>query len=200
MRQYSPVRFNEVTVEGAFWRERLDTVLERTIPSQYHQLQIHDMLASLDVVQPPPPLTIPLNRHSFTTQIFWDSDIGKWVEAASYALFPRPQCRNRGSDRRDRRTAGQGPASRRVLQLLVHRPRGRQALDQPARQSRALLRRAHAGRRHRLFHGDRQTPPARRHGEVCRPHRHRVRSRPGPEARLSPATRSWSWRSSASIT
>ncbi len=87
MRQYSPVRFNEVRVEGAFWRERLDTVLKRTIPSQYHQLQIHHMLESLDVVQPPPPLTIPRNRQNFTTQIFWDSDIGKWIEAASYALF-----------------------------------------------------------------------------------------------------------------
>ena len=87
MRQYSPVRFNEVKVEGAFWRERLDTVLTRTIPSQYRQLQLHHMLESLDVVQPPPPLTLPRNRHNFTTQIFWDSDIGKWIEAASYALF-----------------------------------------------------------------------------------------------------------------
>ena len=47
MRQYSPVRFNEVSVEGAFWRERLDTVLTRTIPSQYRQLEKHGMLESL---------------------------------------------------------------------------------------------------------------------------------------------------------
>ena len=87
MRQYSPVRFNEVKVEGAFWRERLDTVLTRTIPSQYRQLEEHNMLQSLRVPQPPPPLTIPRNRQGFTTQIFWDSDIGKWIEAASYALF-----------------------------------------------------------------------------------------------------------------
>ncbi len=87
MRQYSPVRFNEVRVDGTFWRERLDTVLKCTIPSQYRQLQGHHMLESLDVAQPPPPLTIPRNRQGFTTQIFWDSDIGKWVEAASYALF-----------------------------------------------------------------------------------------------------------------
>ncbi len=32
MRQYSPVRFNEVSVEGAFWRERLDTVLTQDDP------------------------------------------------------------------------------------------------------------------------------------------------------------------------
>ena len=89
MRRYSPVRFNEVSVEGAFWRERLDTVLTRTIPSQYRQLETHGMLESLKVAQPPPPLRIPRGRHNFTTQIFWDSDIGKWIEAASYALSHR---------------------------------------------------------------------------------------------------------------
>ena len=87
MRQYSPVRFNEVKVEGAFWRERLDTVLKRSIPSQYRQLQENGILDSLKVVQPPPPLRIPRGQHNFTTQIFWDSDVGKWIEAASYALF-----------------------------------------------------------------------------------------------------------------
>ncbi len=39
--------------------------------------------------QPPPPLRIPRGRHNFTTQIFWDSDVGKWIEAASYALSHR---------------------------------------------------------------------------------------------------------------
>lgn len=34
-------------------------------------------------------MTIPRNRHDFTTQIFWDSDVGKWIEAASYGLSHR---------------------------------------------------------------------------------------------------------------
>ena len=38
---------------------------------------------------PPPPVRMPCNRHNFTTQIFWDSDIGKWIESASYALSHR---------------------------------------------------------------------------------------------------------------
>jgi len=50
MRQYSPVRFNEVRVEGAFWRERLETVLKRSIPSQYRQLKENGILDSLKVV------------------------------------------------------------------------------------------------------------------------------------------------------
>jgi DUF1680 family protein len=89
MRQYSPVNFTSVRIEGDFWRERLETVLTRTIPSQHRQLAAHGILASLKIPQPPPPLSIPLNSHNFTTQIFWDSDVGKWIEAASYALGHR---------------------------------------------------------------------------------------------------------------
>lgn len=86
MRKYAPVDFTKVKLEGDFWRERLDTVIGRTIPSQYDQLVAHNMIEELKIHQPPPPLTIPPNRGGFTTQIFWDSDIGKWIEAASYAL------------------------------------------------------------------------------------------------------------------
>ena len=41
------------------------------------------------IPQPPPPLRYPRNSHDFTTQVFWDSDVGKWIEAASYALAHR---------------------------------------------------------------------------------------------------------------
>ena len=89
MRQYAPVNFADVDIDGDFWRERLETVLTRTIPSQHRQLEEHGILESLTVPQPPPPLRIPRNHHNFTTQIFWDSDVGKWIEAASYALRHR---------------------------------------------------------------------------------------------------------------
>jgi DUF1680 family protein len=90
LRKYDAVNFTDVVITGAFWRERLDTVLKHTIPSQYEKLVEFDMIKSLEVRQPPPPLTIPKNNHNFTTQIFWDSDIGKWIEAASYALHHGP--------------------------------------------------------------------------------------------------------------
>ncbi len=89
MRRLAPVRFTEVTMEGTFWHERLETVLAKTIPSQHGRLVEHGILASLALPQPVPPLRIPPNRHDFTTQIFWDSDVGKWIEAASYALAHR---------------------------------------------------------------------------------------------------------------
>ena len=89
MRKYASVKFSDVKVTGDFWSERLETVLTKTIPSQHHQLDVHGILDSLKLVQPTPPLRIPRNRGGFTTQIFWDSDVGKWVEAASYALSHR---------------------------------------------------------------------------------------------------------------
>jgi DUF1680 family protein len=86
---YSPVPFADVAMTGRFWSERLDTVLTRTIPSQHAKLEEVGILASLKLPQPPPPLSIPLNEHGFSVQVFWDSDVGKWIEAASYALAHR---------------------------------------------------------------------------------------------------------------
>jgi DUF1680 family protein len=89
MRQYTPVNFTDVKLEGDFWRERLDTVLTRSIPSQHKQLAANGILESLSLPQPPPPLRYPRNSHNFTVQVFWDSDVGKWIEAAGYALSHR---------------------------------------------------------------------------------------------------------------
>ena len=89
MSQYQPVRFVNVRLEGAFWKERLDTVLARTIPSQHDKLAEYGILESLKLPQPPPPLRFPRHANGFTVQVFWDSDVGKWIEAASYALSHR---------------------------------------------------------------------------------------------------------------
>ena len=86
---YSPVPFSDVGITGSFWRERLDTVLSRTIPSQHKKLAEVGILESLRLPEPVPPLVIPRNSHGFTVQVFWDSDVGKWIEAASYALAHR---------------------------------------------------------------------------------------------------------------
>ena len=88
-RAYAPLPFAEVAMTGAFWRERLDTVLSRTIVSQHAKLEEAGILGSLKLPKPAPPLRIPLNSHDFTMQVFWDSDVGKWIEAASYALSHR---------------------------------------------------------------------------------------------------------------
>ncbi len=90
MRPLQPVNFTAVTLEDAFWRERLDTVLARTIPSQHARLESHGILDSLLIPKPAPPLRVPKGVHGMTPQVFWDSDVGKWIEAASYALSFHP--------------------------------------------------------------------------------------------------------------
>ena len=89
MSRYSPVPFPDVKLEGQFWHERLETVLTRTIPSQHRKLAEYTILDSLKLPQPPPPLRFPRHSNGFTVQVFWDSDVGKWIEAASYALAHR---------------------------------------------------------------------------------------------------------------
>ena len=88
-RGYSPVPFADVKLTGPFWRERLEVVLKRTIPSQHAKLAEVGILESLKLPKPVPPLKMPRNNHGFTVQVFWDSDVGKWIEAASYALAHR---------------------------------------------------------------------------------------------------------------
>ncbi len=73
MSKLSPVRLADVRLEGAFWKERLDTVLRTTIPSQHEKLGEYGMLGSLDLAcRPPPPLRFPRNSMAFTVQVFWD--------------------------------------------------------------------------------------------------------------------------------
>ena len=89
MGRLKPTKFTDVAMEGTFWRERLETVLTRTIPSQHVRLKEYGILDSLKLPQPPPPLRYPPSSHGMSTQVFWDSDVGKWIEAASYALSHR---------------------------------------------------------------------------------------------------------------
>lgn len=89
MSRYAPVPFPDVKIEGKFWHERLETVLTRTIPSQHKKLAEYTILDSLKLPNPPPPLRFPRHGNGFTVQVFWDSDVGKWIEAASYALAHR---------------------------------------------------------------------------------------------------------------
>jgi len=89
MSRYAPVPFSQIKLEGQFWHERLDTVLESTVPSQHRKLGEYGILDSLKLPNPPPPLRFPRHPNGFTVQVFWDSDVGKWIEAASYALAHR---------------------------------------------------------------------------------------------------------------
>ena len=73
MRSYTPVDFTRVTLTGDFWRERLETVLTRTIPSQYAQAR-DPRACSRRWSRPTRRRRCASRaaRNGFTTQIFWD--------------------------------------------------------------------------------------------------------------------------------
>jgi DUF1680 family protein len=78
--RYSEPNIHDVRVEGDFWAARIQPVLSTTLPGQYEMLASTGRLAALQgwdpEIQPEP-------------HVFWDSDIAKWIEAASYSLAIR---------------------------------------------------------------------------------------------------------------
>lgn len=73
----SAVPLANVQIQNGFWGERQTINRTKTIPFIYHQLQVTGRLDAwrLDW-QPGQP----------KPHIFWDSDDGKWIEAAAYSL------------------------------------------------------------------------------------------------------------------
>src|SRR5262249_58791056 len=48
-------------------------------------------IEALDVGKPPGPLAFPYRRNNTSTSVmYWDSDIAKWIETASYTLAVHP--------------------------------------------------------------------------------------------------------------
>jgi DUF1680 family protein len=82
-RQLEPVPFTQVTFEDAFWAPRLEVNRTVTIPHIYRQLEAAGRISAFDLnFQRPVPSPIVL--------IFGDSDLAKWLEAASYSLATHP--------------------------------------------------------------------------------------------------------------
>ncbi len=91
--QYQPVPHTDVTVEGGFWEPRLRANRERTIPHIFRQLQ---QTGSVDAFRPDwqwPAEATKRGPWGGTPTMFWDSDVGKWIEAASYSLATHPDPR-----------------------------------------------------------------------------------------------------------
>src|SRR3569833_1641696 len=89
MSQYHAVRFVDVRLEGVFWLVCFVFVLVFFFFCQHKKQSEYGLLDSLKLPQPPPPLRFPRHPNDYSVQVFWDSDIGKWIEAASYALSHR---------------------------------------------------------------------------------------------------------------
>lgn len=84
--RYVPVDHAGVSFDGGFWQSWLDTVRDVTVPTQYMRLEEEKFLEVLDFKSPPGPLARPIQPSGLSMQHFFDSDFGKWIEAASYML------------------------------------------------------------------------------------------------------------------
>jgi len=76
------VPFTQVHVDDAFWAPRMRANREQTIPNVYRQLKDTGRIDAFRLDWKP--------GMSPTPHIFWDSDVAKWVEGASYDLAINP--------------------------------------------------------------------------------------------------------------
>jgi DUF1680 family protein len=89
---FRPLAVPQVDVHG-FWGDRVDAVASRTAEILYQRCVDAGMLDQIDPDRPSPGVRIPFHisdgvtARTVTTQMFWDSDIGKTVETAAYSLY-----------------------------------------------------------------------------------------------------------------
>ncbi|RVA70944.1 beta-L-arabinofuranosidase domain-containing protein, partial [Mesorhizobium sp. M7A.F.Ca.CA.001.11.2.1] len=100
---FRPLPVPQVDVHG-FWGDRADAVAARTADILYERCVEARMLEQIDPDRPSPGIVIPFHSPSpdeadrqgaeftgstVTTQMFWDSDLGKTIETAAYSLYRR---------------------------------------------------------------------------------------------------------------
>jgi DUF1680 family protein len=82
-RKLRPVPFTQVHFNDVFWSPRIETNRKVTIPHIYQKLVETERVSAFDLKftrAVPPPIVL----------IFGDSDLAKWLEAASYSLATTP--------------------------------------------------------------------------------------------------------------
>ena len=81
----SPLPFTHVKLTDRFWAPRIEVNRAVTLPKEYAMCEATGRIAAFDLKwqkgDPNPP------------HAFWDSDVAKWIEAASYALATHPDSR-----------------------------------------------------------------------------------------------------------
>jgi uncharacterized protein len=78
IQKLTPVPFTQVRIADTFWAPRIDINRRATTPAEYDMCERTGRISAWDLTwrpgDPDPP------------HIFWDSDVAKWIEAASYTL------------------------------------------------------------------------------------------------------------------
>ncbi len=80
LRKLTPARLVDVEINDAFWTPRLDVNRDVTLPIQYGHCKRTGRLDAMKWTE----------GRGRMPHIFWDSDVGKWIEAAAYSLATCP--------------------------------------------------------------------------------------------------------------
>lgn len=81
-RRAAPLPLPSVSFADAFWSPRIAMARAQTLPFEYDQLAQTGRIDALRLTWRP--------GHEPRPHIFWESDVAKWIEAASYSLATSP--------------------------------------------------------------------------------------------------------------
>jgi len=79
--RFHPISNKNVKIKDCFWSPRLDINRRNTIPFEYHQCKNTGRIDAFH---------LDWETGKKVPHIFWDSDVAKWIEAASYSLHHNP--------------------------------------------------------------------------------------------------------------
>ncbi|WEX73897.1 glycoside hydrolase family 127 protein [Sinorhizobium numidicum] len=88
-RQFRPLPVPSVDVHGLFG-DRQDAICDSTAETLLDRCVEAGMVRAIDTSKPSPGVVIPIQPWGGTTQMFWDSDLGKSIETVAYSLYRRP--------------------------------------------------------------------------------------------------------------
>ncbi|MET0358261.1 MAG: beta-L-arabinofuranosidase domain-containing protein, partial [Pararhizobium sp.] len=88
-RKFRPLPVPSVTLGGLFG-ERQDAICATTAQTLLDRCVEAGMLTAIDVSLPSPGVVLPIQPWDGSTQMFWDSDLGKSIETVAYSLFRSP--------------------------------------------------------------------------------------------------------------
>jgi len=88
-RQFRPLPVPSVDIHGLFG-DRQDAICNTTAETLLDRCVEAGMIDAIDTSKQSPGIIIPIQPWGGTTQMFWDSDLGKSIETVAYSLYRRP--------------------------------------------------------------------------------------------------------------
>ena len=77
----SPIPFNKTEITGGFWKSRIELNSSVTLMAVYERFKESGRFGALKCTPRGDDSTLPMPHY------FWDSDVAKWIEGASYILI-----------------------------------------------------------------------------------------------------------------